>query len=135
MMLRECAPPGLLGRRNPYPAGRHLAGAVHAEFVEDASAGFQIGGGTLGEAGDVEKYVAPAAIGTQETESLCGLLRKLVSVGRSRMPLIPMPPEPAWSSPCGPGTHVSRPAVADRSSLTNPLPWESRTSSPRDRRT
>src|SRR5215467_13975639 len=48
----------LLGRRDPYAARRHLPGAVHAQLVQHACAGLEIGGRSLGQAGDMEEDVA-----------------------------------------------------------------------------
>ncbi len=51
-------------------AGRHLAGAVHSQFVHDAGAGPQIGGEPFHQARDVEEDVPSAIIRPQEAEAL-----------------------------------------------------------------
>ena len=58
------------GRRGDADAaGRHFAGAVHAQFVEHARAGTEVRGKTFGEAGDVEEDISSAIVGTKESET------------------------------------------------------------------
>jgi len=48
----------------------HLAGAVHAELVQNFGAWAEVGGETFVEPGDVEEDVAAAVIGAEESEAL-----------------------------------------------------------------
>ena len=57
-------------RRDAHARSGHFAGAVHAQFIEHASAGFEIGCQTFYQPGDMKENVAAAVVGPKESETL-----------------------------------------------------------------